>query len=202
MIKPTPKRLRAPFPYPGGKGTWSGEINARLGDDLGTYVEPFAGSLAVLLSRQPSKREVITDTSSFVCNAWRSMAAVPGEVAEWCDWPANHDDLVARRKWLIKWASERGPRVAEDADWYDAKAAGWWIWVVSNSIDLGTSMDEAIVKSSVPWMCGRGGSHGVVAQRTGGSGGLPSHERWLPGSMPSHAASSASSSSTAHGSPQ
>ena len=134
--------LRAPFPYSGGKRRWAAEVNARLGTDCQTYVEPFAGSLAVLLSRPAARREVVCDTYSLLVNAWRAMAAAPDECAKWCDWPTFHDDLIARRRWLGAWAAEHAAKVQEDADWYDAKAGGWWIWVQSQSI--GGSSDGVV----------------------------------------------------------
>lgn len=44
-------RLQAPFPYFGGKSRIADVIWQRLGD-VANYVEPFAGSLAVLLQRE------------------------------------------------------------------------------------------------------------------------------------------------------
>ena len=42
--------LKAPFPWFGGKRRVAAEVWAALGD-VDNYVEPFAGSLAVLLAR-------------------------------------------------------------------------------------------------------------------------------------------------------
>jgi len=42
--------LRAPFPWFGGKSRCAGVVWSMLGD-VPNYVEPFAGSLAVLLGR-------------------------------------------------------------------------------------------------------------------------------------------------------
>ena len=44
------KTLRAPFPYFGGKYRAAPTVWAALGD-VGLYIEPFAGSAAVLLAR-------------------------------------------------------------------------------------------------------------------------------------------------------
>lgn len=44
--------LAAPFPWFGGKRKVAPEVWAALGDP-DNYVEPFAGSLAVLLNRPP-----------------------------------------------------------------------------------------------------------------------------------------------------
>ena len=44
------RKLKAPFPYFGGKGRVAGEVWKRFGA-VKTYVEPFFGSGAVLLGR-------------------------------------------------------------------------------------------------------------------------------------------------------
>ena len=127
-------RLRAPYPWSGGKGRWVDEINARLGEDVQTFAEPCAGSLAVMLSRAPAKREIATDTSSLLVNAWRAMAADPLAVAEVCDWPTFHDDLIARRKWLSRWSAANRRKVQDDPFFFDPVAAGFWIWCMSHAI--------------------------------------------------------------------
>jgi site-specific DNA-adenine methylase len=43
-------KLKAPFPYFGGKSRIAAEVWRRFGD-VKTYVEPFCGSCAVLLAR-------------------------------------------------------------------------------------------------------------------------------------------------------
>lgn len=172
MPTPTEDRLRAPFPWSGGKGRWCAQINERLGDDVQTYAEPFAGSMAVLLSRDPARREIITDTSSLLVNAWRAMAAAPLEVAEWCDWPTFHDDLIARRRYLGAWVAEHAARVQEDEAYFDAKAGGYWIWCMSHAIrgnaDMGWSpaQNGHMGPEDVPHMGGTNGSQGVQSTRS------------------------------------
>jgi len=53
--------LRAPFPWFGGKSRAAARVWAALGD-VPNYVEPFAGSLAVLLARPHEPRvETVND---------------------------------------------------------------------------------------------------------------------------------------------
>ena len=54
--------LKAPFPYFGGKSRFAKDVWMRFGK-LDRYIEPFAGSLAILLANpnQP-KSEVVCDT--------------------------------------------------------------------------------------------------------------------------------------------
>ena len=126
-------RLTAPFPFPGGKGRQAELISRRIGK-VGVYVEGFAGSLAVLLSREPADREVVCDLDGLIANFWRALQADPDAVAWHADWPSNNHDLTARHGWLLRWRRENAAKMSEDPDFYDAKAAGWWAWGKSVSI--------------------------------------------------------------------
>ena len=70
--------LKAPFPYFGGKLSIADEVWKRIGY-VRNYVEPFAGSLAVLLNR-PSPFdgvETVNDYSSHLVNVWRAISLAP-----------------------------------------------------------------------------------------------------------------------------
>ena len=127
------EKLTAPFPYPGGKRNIARLVNDRIGK-VDVYIEPFLGSAAILLSREPSKREVVCDLSGIVSNFWRSIKNDPEQTASYADWPTVHDDLTARHRWIAKWAEENVEKIRNDPDWFDAKAAGWWAWGQSNWI--------------------------------------------------------------------
>ena len=136
--------LKAPFPYLGGKSRVANEIWSRFGD-VDTYIEPFGGSLAVLLNRpyyHHKDREIVGDLSCFVANAWRALANDPEAVAKWADYPTSHIDLGARRYWLFEWSKDAKEKMLEDADWYDPKAAGWWIWGTSSWIGESRYMND------------------------------------------------------------
>ena len=123
---------KAPFPYFGGKAAISGEVWARLGN-VGRYIEPFAGSLAVQLARPLpfTGREIINDADGLLVNVWRAMAADPDAVARWADWPATENDLHARHAWLVGKREDITRRLEGDPDWFDARAAGWWLWGIA-----------------------------------------------------------------------
>ena len=73
--------LAAPFPYFGGKSLACATVWAALGD-VQNYVEPFAGSAAMLLGAPSGKRvETINDADGFVANFWRAVAADAEAVA-------------------------------------------------------------------------------------------------------------------------
>lgn len=131
--------LKAPFPWFGGKSDAAAPVWAALGD-VPHYVEPFAGSLACLLRRpHESNRayysETVTDIDALLVNFWRAVTADPQAVAEAASWPVSEFDKHARSVRLLQWReSEAGARLAGDADFYDARMAGWWAWCVSVQI--------------------------------------------------------------------
>lgn len=121
-------KLRAPFPYFGGKRRAAELVWSALGA-VDHYVEPFCGSAAVLLARPDAPRcETINDRDGMVANFWRAVRSDPAAVAAWCDWPVIEADLHARHLWLIGQRESLTERLIADPDWYDAKAAGWWCW--------------------------------------------------------------------------
>jgi DNA adenine methylase len=120
--------LRAPFPYFGGKRRAASLVWEALGN-VANYVEPFAGSAAVLLARPHVGRcETINDLDGMVANFWRAVRSQPDAVAEACDWPVIEADLHARHLWLIGQRESLTARLIADPDWCDPKAAGWWCW--------------------------------------------------------------------------
>lgn len=133
-------RLKAPFPWFGGKSRAADLIWSRFGD-VKNYVEPFAGSLAVLLARPhwPFEEEggvrveTVNDLDAYVCNAWRAISADPEAVAAYADNPVNECDLHARHAWLHRQA-EHVERLKCDPDHYDARIAGYWVWGLSSWI--------------------------------------------------------------------
>ena len=129
--------LAAPFPYFGGKSLACAAVWSALGDPE-NYVEPFAGSAAMLLGRPGvGGVETINDADGFVCNFWRAVSATADEVANHVDWPTNETDLFARHSWLVRNAQNLLDRLHADPEYYDAKIAGWWCWGLCNWIGSG-----------------------------------------------------------------
>jgi site-specific DNA-adenine methylase len=152
--------LKAPFPYYfGGKSTVADVIWAALGQPK-HYIEPFFGSGAVLLSRpdyNPQKHmETVCDKDGHVANAWRGMQFAPDELAKFCDWPVNHADLNARRKYLNDNAGLL-LRLCDDPEYFDAKMAGYWIWAMSSWIGAGLTRPD-----SMPRVGDIGGVHKIT----------------------------------------
>ena len=125
--------IKAPFVWFGGKRRVAAEVWQALGD-VDNYVEPFAGSLAVLLGRpawHTGEVETVNDADAYLCNAWRALAADPDEVAYYADWPVNETDLMARHLWLVAQGRKRIESMEADPEFYDAKVAGWWLWGIN-----------------------------------------------------------------------
>jgi DNA adenine methylase len=120
--------LKAPFPYFGGKSLAASLVWERFGD-VPNYVEPFAGSLAVLLGRPHAPRvETVNDLDGFIANFWRATIANPEAVARYANWPVNENDLHARHSWLVNQRDDMTRKLEGDPDWHDPKIAGWWCW--------------------------------------------------------------------------
>ncbi len=160
--------VRAPFPWAGGKRRWGPRVWARLGAP-DVYAEPFAGSAALLLAAPaPAGMETICDTDGLLVNAWRALRADPDAVARWADYPTIHPDLTARHHWLRRWRSEHLPRLAEDPDWCDPKAAGWWLWGTCIWIGMGWCGAAARVPDRVPKIAPDGTGVSRQRRRIGG----------------------------------
>lgn len=129
--------LTAPFPWFGGKRRVAEIVWPRFGD-VHNYVEPFAGSLAVLLSRPHAGRvETVNDIDRFLANAWRAIQWAPEQVAYWVDWPVNEGDLHARHLWLVQEGAARLAQIERDPEFFDAQVAGWWLWGINLWIGSG-----------------------------------------------------------------
>ena len=136
----------APFPWFGGKRRAAPAIWSALGDPSG-YVEPFAGSAAVLLARPPfqgRRVETLNDADGWLVNAWRAIQLSPEDTARHAWGPVTEIDYHARLAWL---QARRTPDLVAwlegDPEHHDAKAAGWWLYVVACGI--GTPFDSG------PW---------------------------------------------------
>jgi len=147
-----PGPLKAPFPWFGGKSRAAGLIWDALGD-VQNYVEPFAGSLAVLLQRPtPPQTETVNDLDCYLANFWRSLGADPAAVARWADAPVNEADLEARHLWLVAQAEFR-ERMKADPHYFDPKIAGWWVWGQCSWIGSGwcaAGMSDTATRKQLP----------------------------------------------------
>ncbi len=106
--------MKSPIPLFGGKGLLAPWI-ASLLPAHGHYVEPFCGSLAVLLAKAPSRHETVNDLDRGIQTFWRVLRERPDDLARVCaltphsriefetaqNEPDPEDELeAARRVWL------------------------------------------------------------------------------------------------------
>lgn len=127
----SPTKLKAPFPWFGGKSRAAALIWSRLGHVV-NYVEPFYGSGAVLLGRPHEPRvETVNDVDGMLVNFWRALRADPEAVAAACDWPVNEADLHARHRYLARVKKTLSARCEADPFFFNAAIAGWWVWGLS-----------------------------------------------------------------------
>jgi hypothetical protein len=160
--------VRAPFPWFGGKRRVADVVWRAFGADCPNYIEPFAGSLAVLLARPggPGKIETVNDRDRYLANFWRAVSANPIAVAEAADWPVNEADLHARHKWLVNQVEFR-ERMHTDPDFFDVKIAGWWVWGLCQWIGGGWCV-EPQQSAKLPKLDGMGkGVHSEGARSRG-----------------------------------
>lgn len=152
---------RAPFPHFGGKSRVASVVWSRFGNPQ-NYVEPFAGSLAVLLSRPtPPQTETVNDIDGLITNFWRALQADPEGVARFADWPVSELDLHARHRWLMRSEEARAhiERMRSDPDAYDVKIAGWWVW--GKCCWIGSGWCVTPEAKSIPYL-GEGSQGGVL----------------------------------------
>lgn len=105
----------APFPWFGGKSLLARRI-ADLLPPHRVYVEPFAGSAAVLFSKPRSHMEVVNDLDGGVVTFFRVLRDRPGELLERLHltphargeyelcrdtWEAVEDDVERARRWYV-----------------------------------------------------------------------------------------------------
>lgn len=105
--------MKPPFTWFGGKTALAERIAAVL-PSHGHYVEPFAGSLAVLLAKPPSRMETVNDLDGRLMSFWRVLRDRPGDLERACALtphsraeylaayePAADELEQARRTWVI-----------------------------------------------------------------------------------------------------
>jgi site-specific DNA-adenine methylase len=134
----SPMTLAAPFPYFGGKRRAAHIVWDALGDPSG-YVEPFAGSAAVLLARADfsgRRVETLNDADGWLVNTWRAIRLFPDALAHHLGaWPVTEIDYHARLAWLNERRTDGLVSWLEgDPDNCDAKAAAHWLYVVACGI--------------------------------------------------------------------
>lgn len=120
--------MKPPITYFGGKTAIAPQIAAMLPPHE-HYVEPFAGSLAVLLAKPRSHKETVNDLDASLMNLWRILRDRPGDFERACALTphsrAEHqasfepaaDDLERARRTWIRLTQGRGGHTARKTGW-------------------------------------------------------------------------------------
>jgi DNA adenine methylase len=122
--------VKPPFVYFGGKQVLADRIAAVLPGHL-HYVEPFCGSLSVLLAKRPSRMETVNDLDRELVTFWRVLRERPEDLERMCALtpharseyadvleasPANEELEVARRVW-VRLTQGRGAQLRRTTGW-------------------------------------------------------------------------------------
>lgn len=162
-----PGPLRPPFPFFGSKRNAAPAVWSYLGDP-GTYIEPFAGSLAVLLARPHEPRvEIAVDTDGLIVNFWRwlrytgklirsdgteTAGPLLSALNRYIDGPLSETDIEARHRWLVEQRPDMLDHLRRNPEWFNTKAAAYWWQGVSSWLGSGwcRSLDPAHVARQRP----------------------------------------------------
>jgi len=138
--------LRALFPYFGGKSQVASQVWALFGN-VSNYVEPFAGSLAVLLARPSpfSGAETVNDADCHVVNVWRAIVSFPDELSELLVAPVAEVNTEAQHNALVRGAGALRDALG-DPNFCDVEKAAWWIKGANEWIGSGWCTAEG------PWV--------------------------------------------------
>lgn len=122
--------LKPPFAYYGGKTTLAPQI-AKLLPEHDHYVEPFAGSLAVLLAKEPSPMETVNDLDGDLMTFWRVLRDHREELEYACKHtPHSREEYLASCEYLSELPDvERARRVfvrLTQGRSHSMKPTGWW----------------------------------------------------------------------------
>lgn len=124
-------RNKSHFVWYGGKSKIAPLVWQFFDPRVPAYVEPFAGSAAVLIHRpyySDKFFELINDNDGFVVNYFRSIKFDAEKVAEFARKPRYHDELDAVRKYMHDYSFSLANQVRSDLKYYDAEIAGYWVW--------------------------------------------------------------------------
>ena len=138
--------VKPPFSYYGGKTTLAPQIAALLPKHE-HYVEPFAGSLAVLLAKKPSRAETVNDLDGDLVTFWRVLRDRPEELERACALtPHSRAELEVAKDLDVEDEVERARRVfvrLTQSRSHSMKPTGWWFR--KNAATAGNSPTDYLV---------------------------------------------------------
>ena len=138
--------LKPPFAYYGGKTTLAQQI-AKLLPPHDHYVEPFAGSLAVLLAKEQTGWETVNDLDGHLVNFWRVLRDRPDELIRAASLtPHSRDEYTHATQQLEAEQDdlERARQVWTILTQGRSNRLSGWGWRVRQNPDMGTSMPDYV----------------------------------------------------------
>lgn len=125
------------FPYFGGKSKVAPLVWDHLGDPE-VYIEPFAGSLAVLLARPTTARtEIAVDLDGLLLNFWRTVQKRWPEMETHLSGYVSEIDVYAKHNALLAQRAVVNDKLRADPDWCDPALAAWWWEGISSWLGSG-----------------------------------------------------------------
>jgi DNA adenine methylase len=131
--------VKPPVPYFGSKARIAEQIVALL-PDHGHYVEPYCGSLAVLLAKPPSRMETVNDLDQDLVTFWRILRDRPEDMVRACEltphsraeltaaWDPTTDDVERARRVWVRLSQGRGGMM---------RRAGWRHYATTSGSSIG-----------------------------------------------------------------
>lgn len=105
--------MKPPIPYYGGKITIGPQIGTLLPEHM-HYVEPYCGSLAVLMAKPRSPHETVNDIDGDLMTFWRIVRERPDELAHVCSLtPHSRQEFRTCSEWM---RGDRGDEVLADIE--------------------------------------------------------------------------------------
>lgn len=129
-------KLKAPFPYFGGKAKAVPMVWSRLGK-CDHYIEPFCGSMAMLLGcpdQLRAKRETVNDNDCWLVNAWRALKHNPDAVARALDEPLFELNMHAYARQCRDDRQAFYELFRDDSEYHDVERAARWLSGMSAAI--------------------------------------------------------------------
>lgn len=117
----------------GGKSRVSKLVWSKFGK-VDNYIEPFCGSMAILLGNPNKSVETINDKDCMIVNFWKAVKANPEEVYNYANFPVSETELHARHLYLVNLITPEYIEKFLDSEFYDTKAAGYWVYGIAASI--------------------------------------------------------------------
>lgn len=124
------------FPYFGAKSKAAPLVWEHLGNPE-LYVEPFGGTLAVLLARpSPPKTEIVVDLDGLLVNFWRTVQKDWRSMEPFISLAVSEIDVRAKHRKLLD-ARETLTKELDDPHFFDPELAAWWWEGISSWLGSG-----------------------------------------------------------------